>query len=122
MTVKKNTCARKKSRSKPAAVHLPGGLGRCQSVTRTMSSPDRDHFIFFNQANMSAGHQPDRGSHERLRGGRRVPDGDESIVKKPGHHLWPDAAGQSRHREVVSAEDRRRATFTRLSGGDDHLA
>jgi hypothetical protein len=105
MTVAKNTCAHKKSRSKTSCRAstwwTPGDNLLNQDDVIPRPRPLR---IFFNQANMSAGHRPDRGGHGRLHGGRRLRTlSDESIVKTRAPSFGRAAAGRNRHREVVSA-------------------
>jgi 3-methylcrotonyl-CoA carboxylase beta subunit len=66
--------------------------------------PDRDHFgrIFYNQANVGAGHPADRRGDGQLHGRRRLRAGDERRShhrEEPGHHLpGRPAAGEGGHR------------------------
>jgi hypothetical protein len=64
-------------------------------------SPDRDHFVFFNQANMSAGYRPrSRWSWAvASAGGAYMPAmSDESTVKTRAPSFGRAAAGRNRHR------------------------
>jgi hypothetical protein len=91
--------------AEPPALHLPGGLGRCQPAQPGRGLPRprplRPHLLQPGQ-HERAGHCADRGGHGLVHGRRRLCAGDERRDhhrEEPGHHLpGRPAAGEGRHR------------------------